>query len=206
MPGIITVELLIEMPEFHHRLKRMSEQHEEYEVEAIGVEVNAQPIELYKVLKIANAVSGGGEAKFVIAEGYVAVNGELEQRKRRKVYDGDIIEFNEEFYLVICDQPITEQPSKPSASSADMASSADTAASVEKASSAVRSEKNASRQGAEKGKRQAAPGRSPSKKGKGNAKSSGNSKAARRGKSAGQGANRASGPADKATGRKPISF
>lgn len=206
MPGIITVELLIEMPEFHHRLKRMSEQHEEYEVEAIGVEVNAQPIELYKVLKIANAVSGGGEAKFVIAEGYVAVNGELEQRKRRKVYDGDVIEFNEEFYLVICDQPITEQPSKPSASSADMASSADTAASVEKASSAVRSEKNASRQGAEKGKRQAAPGRSPAKKGKGNAKSSGNSKAARRGKSAGQGANRASGPADKATGRKPISF
>ncbi|MGR2767016.1 RNA-binding S4 domain-containing protein [Photobacterium ganghwense] len=184
----------------------MSEQHEEYEVEAIGVEVNAQPIELYKVLKIANAVSGGGEAKFVIAEGYVAVNGELEQRKRRKVYDGDVIEFNEEFYLVICDQPITEQPSKPSASSADMASSADTAASVEKASSAVRSEKNASRQGAEKGKRQAAPGRSPAKKGKGNAKSSGNSKAARRGKSAGQGANRASGPADKATGRKPISF
>lgn len=212
MPGIITVELLIEMPEFHHRLKRMSEQHEEYEVEAIGVEVNAQPIELYKVLKIANAVSGGGEAKFVIAEGYVAVNGELEQRKRRKVYDGDVIEFNEEFYLVICDQPITEQPSKPSessaemASSASMASSADTAASVEKASSAVRSEKNASRQGAEKGKRQAAPGRSPAKKGKGNAKSSGNSKAARRGKSAGQGANRASGPADKATGRKPISF
>nr|WP_273859661.1 RNA-binding S4 domain-containing protein [Photobacterium sp. GSS17] len=184
----------------------MSEQHEEYEVEAIGVEVNAQPIELYKVLKIANAVSGGGEAKFVIAEGYVAVNGELEQRKRRKVYDGDVIEFNEEFYLVICDQPITEQPSKPSASSAEMASSADTAASVEKASSAVRSEKNASRQGAEKGKRQVAPGRSSAKKGKGNAKSSGNSKAARRGKSAGQGANRASGPADKATGRKPISF
>ncbi|GAL04999.1 hypothetical protein JCM19237_4365 [Photobacterium aphoticum] len=41
---------------------------EEYEVEAIGVEVDAQPIELYKVLKIANAVSGGGEAKFAISE------------------------------------------------------------------------------------------------------------------------------------------
>lgn len=82
----------------------------EYEVEALGVEVSCQPIELYKVLKIANAVSGGGEAKFAIAEGYVAVNGELEQRKRRKVYDGDVIEFNQEFYLVLCDQPVMETP------------------------------------------------------------------------------------------------
>jgi len=76
---------------------------EEYEVEALAVEVSSQPIELYKVLKIANAVSGGGEAKFAISEGYVAVNGELEQRKRRKLYDGDVIEFNQEFYVVIYD-------------------------------------------------------------------------------------------------------
>ncbi|PSW05765.1 RNA-binding S4 domain-containing protein [Photobacterium lipolyticum] len=81
---------------------------EEIEVEAIGIEVSSQPIELYKVLKIANAVSGGGEAKFAIAEGYVAVNGELEQRKRRKMYDGDLVEFNEEYYVVLCDQPVQE--------------------------------------------------------------------------------------------------
>ncbi|UXI00252.1 RNA-binding S4 domain-containing protein [Photobacterium sp. TY1-4] len=91
----------------------MSDHENEYEVEALGVEVSSQPIELYKVLKIANAVSGGGEAKFAIAEGYVAVNGELELRKRRKVYDGDVIEFNEEFYLVICDQPVAEAPLTP---------------------------------------------------------------------------------------------
>lgn len=87
----------------------MSDQ-EEFEVEAIGVEVNVQPIELYKVLKIANVVGGGGEAKHVIGEGYVGVNGELEQRKRRKVYDGDVIEFNEEYYVVICDTPVGELP------------------------------------------------------------------------------------------------
>lgn len=85
----------------------MSE-HEEYEVEALEVEVSAQPIELYKVLKIANVVSGGGEAKFAISEGYVGVNGELEQRKRRKLYDGDVIEFNQEYYVVVCNQPVTE--------------------------------------------------------------------------------------------------
>lgn len=87
---------------------------EEIEVEAIGIEVSTQPIELYKVLKIANAVSGGGEAKMAISEGYVAVNGELEQRKRRKMYDGDLVEFNEEYYVVLCDQPVQE-PSDESA-------------------------------------------------------------------------------------------
>lgn len=81
---------------------------EEVEIEAIGIEVDAQPVELYKVLKIANVVSGGGEAKYAIAEGYVAVNGELEMRKRRKLYDGDLVEFNEEYYLIICDAPVTE--------------------------------------------------------------------------------------------------
>jgi ribosome-associated protein len=86
---------------------------DEIEIEAIGVEVSSQPIELYKVLKIANVVSGGGEAKYAIAEGYVAVNGELETRKRCKIYDGDLIEFNGEYYLVICDQPVEEVIEQP---------------------------------------------------------------------------------------------
>ncbi|MCE2594849.1 RNA-binding S4 domain-containing protein [Motilimonas cestriensis] len=83
---------------------------EEYEIEALGVEVSCQPIELYKVLKIANAVSGGGEAKMAITEGYVAVNGDVETRKRCKIYDGDVIQFNGEFYLVLCDAPVDETP------------------------------------------------------------------------------------------------
>ncbi len=86
---------------------------EEFEVEAIAVEVSSQPIELYKVLKIANAVSGGGEAKTVISEGYVAVNGEVELRKRCKTYDGDVIEFNGEYYVVLCDEPVQEKPLVP---------------------------------------------------------------------------------------------
>lgn len=78
---------------------------EEIEIEAIGIEVSEQPVELYKVLKIANAVSGGGEAKMAITEGYVIVNGEVETRKRCKIYDGDLIAFNEEFYVLVCDTP-----------------------------------------------------------------------------------------------------
>ncbi|MFA0110337.1 RNA-binding S4 domain-containing protein [Vibrio breoganii] len=78
---------------------------EEIEIEAIGVEVTTQPVELYKVLKIADAVSGGGEAKQAISQGYVAVNGEIDTRKRRKLVDGDLVQFNDEFYLVIYVDP-----------------------------------------------------------------------------------------------------
>lgn len=99
-------------------------QDQEIEIEAIGIEVSSQPIELYKVFKIANLVSAGGEAKHLIAEGYVAVNGELETRKRRKLYDGDLLEFNQEYYLIICDAPITEPVTKDHKASLDNSASA----------------------------------------------------------------------------------
>jgi ribosome-associated protein len=42
------------------------------------VEIEEEPIELYKILKFENMVQSGGEAKFVIAGGLVRVNGETE--------------------------------------------------------------------------------------------------------------------------------
>ena len=62
--------------------------------------VDTQPVELCKLLKIANMVSGGGEAKIVISEGYVLVNGEVEYQKRKKIYHDDIVEFNGEAFQV----------------------------------------------------------------------------------------------------------
>ncbi len=56
-------------------------------------EIIEEPIELYKILKFENIVNSGGEAKFVISDGQVIVNGEVETRKRKKIYSGDIIEF-----------------------------------------------------------------------------------------------------------------
>lgn len=158
----------------------MSQEHEEYEVEALGIEVDCQPIELYKVLKIANAVSGGGEAKLAIAEGYVAVNGELEQRKRRKVYDGDVIEFNEEYYLVICDKPVTEAVEKPT---------------VKPSVSPQPKASNKAKGGAKSSAANKAKNKNTNKAAK-PAKSRGGNK---QGKPV-------SGPADKTTGRKLLSF
>lgn len=60
------------------------------------VEVSREPIELYKILKFESMVSSGGEAKSVIAEGHVLVNGKVETRKRKKIVSGDIIEFGQE--------------------------------------------------------------------------------------------------------------
>ncbi len=67
---------------------------QEDEIYATLVEINQEPTELYKILKIENCVSGGGEAKQAIAEGYVLLNGEVETRKRKKVYAGDLVSFN----------------------------------------------------------------------------------------------------------------
>ena len=60
------------------------------------VEIAEAPIELYKILKFENMVTSGGEAKYVISQGQVVVNGEVETRKRKKIFSGDIIEFKEE--------------------------------------------------------------------------------------------------------------
>ncbi len=60
------------------------------------VNISVEPIELCKLLKIANMVGGGGEAKIVISEGYVLVNNEVEFQKRKKIRHADIVEFNGE--------------------------------------------------------------------------------------------------------------
>ena len=57
------------------------------------VEITREPVELYKILKFEGLVSTGGEAKLLIGDGQVTVNGEVETRKRRKMLAGDIIEF-----------------------------------------------------------------------------------------------------------------
>lgn len=70
----------------------------------IEIQLDQQPIALCKLLKIADLVTGGGEAKVVISEGYVLLNGEVEYQKRKKVYHNDIIEFNGEVIQVVINE------------------------------------------------------------------------------------------------------
>lgn len=64
-------------------------------------QINKQPIELYKILKLEALVGSGGEAKSVIAEGLVTVNGHMELQKRKKIVAGDVIEFNHQSLRVV---------------------------------------------------------------------------------------------------------
>ena len=57
------------------------------------VEITKEPVELYKILKFEGMASSGGEAKLVIEQGQVLVNGKVETRKRKKIVSGDVIEF-----------------------------------------------------------------------------------------------------------------
>lgn len=53
-------------------------------------------IKLGQALKAAGLVESGAEAKEVIQEGKVLVNGEVESRRGKKLYTGDLVTFNGE--------------------------------------------------------------------------------------------------------------
>ena len=51
-------------------------------------------IKLGQALKLAGLVDSGVEAKIEVQEGQVRVNGEVELQRGKKIYAGDVIEFN----------------------------------------------------------------------------------------------------------------
>lgn len=63
--------------------------------------ITKEPVELYKILKFEGIVASGGEAKAVIDDGQVLVNGEIETRKRKKIVSGDVIEFMDNKFKII---------------------------------------------------------------------------------------------------------
>ncbi|HEX8202476.1 MAG TPA: RNA-binding S4 domain-containing protein [Isosphaeraceae bacterium] len=56
-----------------------------------ALNVGDRPINLTQVLKLAGWVDNGGQAKALIAEGRVLVNGVVELRKRRQMALGDVV-------------------------------------------------------------------------------------------------------------------
>lgn len=57
------------------------------------IKLRDEYIKLGQALKAANLVEDGVEAKLVIQDGLVKVNGETDTRRGRKLYDGDIVNF-----------------------------------------------------------------------------------------------------------------
>jgi ribosome-associated protein len=55
------------------------------------VEIRGDMIRLGQLLKVAGIVDSGGEAKALIADGGVTVNGEPETRRGRQMHAGDVL-------------------------------------------------------------------------------------------------------------------
>lgn len=58
------------------------------------IKLRDQYIKLGQALKAANLVEDGVEAKLVIQDGLVKVNNEVDIRRGRKLYDGDVVSFD----------------------------------------------------------------------------------------------------------------
>jgi len=65
-----------------------------------SVKIDTEFIKLDSFLKAVDAVCSGGEAKIIISEGMVLVNGEVELRRGKKLRPGDRVELEGKVFLV----------------------------------------------------------------------------------------------------------
>jgi ribosome-associated protein len=69
-------------------------------MEKISLREGETFIKLGQLLKKVNMVSSGVDAKFVIQEGKVSVNGQVELQRGKKIYPGDVVTFQSESVTV----------------------------------------------------------------------------------------------------------
>lgn len=58
------------------------------------IKLRDEYIKLGQALKAAGLVGSGVDAKIVIQNGHVKVNGEVETQRGKKLYDGDLVTYN----------------------------------------------------------------------------------------------------------------
>ena len=65
-----------------------------------NIQIETEFIKLDSLLKFAALVGTGGEAKYVIQEGMVKVNGEVCTMRGKKIYPGDTVDFADTSLIV----------------------------------------------------------------------------------------------------------
>lgn len=65
------------------------------------IQIRDEFIKLGQLLKLAGVVEDGVEAKYVVQDGKVKVNGETEERRGKKIYEGDVVSYNGENMTVV---------------------------------------------------------------------------------------------------------
>ena len=67
----------------------------------VNIKETEEFIKLGQALKKASLVGSGVEAKMVIQDGLVTLNGEVEVQRGKKLYDGDIVSYNGETIKIV---------------------------------------------------------------------------------------------------------
>ena len=67
----------------------------------VNIREDEEFIKLGQALKKASVVGSGVEAKIVIQDGLVELNGEVELQRGKKLYDGDIVSYNGETIKIV---------------------------------------------------------------------------------------------------------
>lgn len=73
-------------------------------MQEITTQIKGEYITLVQLLKYEAIISAGSEITAFIIENDVYYNGELEKRKRKKIYNGDIIKINDEIIIKVYDE------------------------------------------------------------------------------------------------------
>lgn len=64
------------------------------------VKIHDEYIKLGQAMKLAGIVGSGVDAKMVIQDGLVTVNGKVETQRGKKLHDGDVVSFEEESFQI----------------------------------------------------------------------------------------------------------
>ena len=64
------------------------------------LKITTEFIKLGQLLKLTHIISSGGEEKIYVATKEILVNGQLENRRGRKLYPGDVIEVENRTFVI----------------------------------------------------------------------------------------------------------
>ena len=67
------------------------------------ITIHTEFIKLGQLLKLSGLCGSGTDAKFIIAEGLVKVNAEVDTRRGKKIVHGDVVEFEGQKIKVLAD-------------------------------------------------------------------------------------------------------
>jgi ribosome-associated protein len=74
-------------------------------MERYNIKIHTEFIKLQDLLKFAGAVETGGDAKLIIQEGRITVNGAICTMRGKKLRPGDKFEFMGQTYLITIHEP-----------------------------------------------------------------------------------------------------